>query len=192
MAGGTTQSLVWKGDELIAGMRAAEREGVNRTMAECVQHAKSSHNWENRTGVLEGGIDIVVYAVVIPTGVEGTWGVYDVAYARIHELGGTIEPKNAKFLAIPISDAARRAGSPRQMANLAYVQSLKGQPMLVDSSTGDVHYLLRKHVTIPARPYLRPAGDAKYPNLPANIRKAYEKWKTSGSVGIGGGGNADG
>jgi hypothetical protein len=80
--------------------------------------------------------------------------------------GGTIEPKNAKFLAIPISDAAR-AGSPRMMGNLAYVQSIKGQPMLVDSTTGTVHYLLRKRVTIPARPYLRPAADASIPILRA-------------------------
>lgn len=32
-----------------------------------------------------------------------------------------------------------------------------------------------KSVKIPARPYLRPAADAVYPQLPGNIRKAFEK-----------------
>jgi hypothetical protein len=67
------------------------------------------------------------------------------------------------------------------MGNLAYVQSIKGQPMLVDSTTGTVHYLLRKRVTIPARPYLRPAADAKYPDLAGNIRKEWEKLRPSSS-----------
>ncbi|MED5546199.1 MAG: phage morphogenesis protein [Pseudomonadota bacterium] len=177
MAGGISKSLTWNGKAVKARMKAAQREGVNRTMAGAVRHARDNHNWDNQTGILEGAINIITFAYENEKGVTGVWGVQDVAYARIRELGGTITPKKAKFLAIPISDAARRAGSPRQMANLAYVQSVKGQPMLVDADSGDVHYLLRKRVVVHADPYLRPAADAIYPQLTENIRKAWEKHK---------------
>lgn len=177
------KSLVWKGKAVTARMRAAQCEGVNRTMGGCVTHARDNHNWKNRTGVLEGGIDIVTYAHEDGKGVEGVWGVHDVDYALIHELGGTIEPKNAKFLAIPVTETARRAGSPRNMSGLAYAQTAKGQPVLLNSESGMVHYLLRKSVTIPARPYLRPAADVKYPELPSNIRKAWQKNAPGGTDG---------
>lgn len=180
------KSLVWKGKAVTARMRAAQIEGVNRTMGACVVHAKDNHNWKNRTGVLEGGIDVVTYAHEDDMGVIGVWGVHDVKYALIHELGGTIEPKNAKFLAIPVTETAGKKGSPRNMPNLKYAQSEKGQPLLVDATTGMVHYVLRKHVTIPARPYLRPAADVKYPELAGNIRKAWDKYKP-GSRGTGDG-----
>jgi hypothetical protein len=76
--------------------------------------------------VLEGGIDVVDYAREDGSGVVGVWGVFDVVYALIHELGGTIVPKVAKALKIPMPTARFR-----------FVKS----------------------VTIPARPYLRPAAD---------------------------------
>ena len=93
-------------------------------------------------------------------------GAKDVRYARIHELGGVIRPVNAKYLAIPLPIARTAAGvsryaSPRQVpVPLAFVQSLKGQPMLVESggkNAGRPWYLLRKSVRMPARPYLAPA-----------------------------------
>lgn len=95
------QSLEWNGKAVTDRMKAAQIAGVNRTMAACVQQAKNNHTWQNRTGVLEGGIDIVNYASAIADGVRGVWGVQDVVYALIHELGGVITPKNARALAIP-------------------------------------------------------------------------------------------
>lgn len=136
------QSLVWKGEAITAKMRAAQKAGVNGTMGASVVQAKSSHAWQNRTGVLEGGIDVVDYAREDTSGVVGEWGVRDVKYALIHELGGTIVPKVAKALAIPQAD-------------------------------GSVRFV--KSVTIPARPYLRPAADAIYPSLAGRIRVAYDK-----------------
>lgn len=183
------KSLVWHGKAITARMRAAQIEGVNRTMGAAVNHARRNHEWNDDTGNLTRGINIVKFAAPDEKGVIGTWGVQDVEYALIHELGGVIEPKNTKYLAIPMTSLARKAGSPRNLTNLAFVQSLKGQPMLVDDESGEVHYLLRLSVTIPARPYLRPAGDATYPELPANIRKAWDKLKpgTLGSGASGGG-----
>lgn len=78
----------------------------------------------------------------------------NVEYARIHQLGGIIRARNAKFLAVPITKHARAAGSPRNLNGLALAQSLRGQMMLVEAQTGLTHYLLKKQVKLPARPYL--------------------------------------
>lgn len=136
------QSLTWNGPAVTAKLKAAQIVGVNRTMAACVTQAKRNHSWQNRTGVLEGGINVVDYAQSEGAGVRGTWGVNDVRYALIHEIGGVIKPVRAKALAIPLAGGG-----------VAFAQS----------------------VTIPARPYLRPAADLLYPTLADNIRRSYEK-----------------
>lgn len=83
----------------------------------------------------------------------------NVVYAAIHQFGGIIRAKNGPFLAIPITPEARAAGSPRNMPNLVVTQSIKGQFMLVDKDSGTVHYLLKKQVKIPARPFLGASDD---------------------------------
>lgn len=138
----TSKSLVWKGAAVTAKMREAQIAGVNGTMGACVIQAKTSHAWQNRTGVLEGSLGIADYAKVEGDGVAGSWGSQDVRYALIHELGGTIVPKRAKALAIPQQD-------------------------------GSVRFV--KSVTIPPRPYLRPAADMHYPELAQKIRAAYAR-----------------
>lgn len=135
------QSLVWHGEAITEKMRAAQKTGVNATMGACTIEAKSSHSWQNRTGVLEGGINVVDLAREDGDGVAGQWGVSDVVYALIQELGGTITAKTAKALKIPMPDGSFR-----------FVKS----------------------VTLPARPYLRPAADRIYPSLADRIRKAYD------------------
>lgn len=77
----------------------------------------------------------------------------NVKYAAIHQFGGVIRAKNGPFLAIPITGAARQAGSPRNMPDLHVAQTLKGQFFLADGK-GVTQFLLRRQVTIPARPYL--------------------------------------
>lgn len=101
---GKSKSLKWNGKAVTAKMRSAQVTGVNQTMAACVAGAKRNHTWNNRTGVLEGAIDIAEYAAPVAGGVKGTWGARDVVYARIHELGGTITPKTAKALAVPLPE----------------------------------------------------------------------------------------
>lgn len=91
-----------------------------------------------------------------PTSVEvGT----NVVYAAIHQFGGVIRAKKGPFLSIPVTPQARAAGSPRNMPGLAVAQTLKGQFVLVDSKSGTVHYLLRKQVTMPERPFLGASDD---------------------------------
>lgn len=82
----------------------------------------------------------------------------DVVYAAIQEYGGTIVPKNVKFLAIPLSETAKTCVSPRHFAGKlrAIVRGSSG--VLMDDE-GNVHFALTTSAEIPARPYLRPAFD---------------------------------
>lgn len=138
----TSKSLRWNGPAISEKMRAAQKLGVDATMAKCVQQAKANHAWQNQTATLEGSIRIAEMAREAGVGVAGSWGSADVAYARIHELGGVIRPVRAKALAFKLPDGT-------------FVQA--------------------QQVTIPARPFLRPAADAIYPQLADNIRKAFER-----------------
>lgn len=135
-------ALEWKGDQVVRRMRSAQKFGINKTMADAVNHAKRNHDWNNQTGTLEGSISIAEFAHRSGNGYRGTWGSKDVVYALIHELGGKIVPKRAKRLLI----------------------KRKGEVVASASS-----------VTIRPRPYLRPAADAIYPQLAANIRLGLTK-----------------
>ena len=146
-------TLDWNGPAVTAKLEAAQVQGVNATMGRCVNHAKRNHPWRNRTGHLEGSIQLVDLAKRDGNGVRGVWGSTDQAQALILELGGIITPKKAQALKIPMPDGSFR---------------------------------FVKWVRIPAYPYLRPAADAIYPQLAANIRVAYER---GGTAPAGGGGN---
>lgn len=76
-------------------LRAAQRKGVNSTMAACVIHAKRNHGpgahgfgrFETETDALEGSIQIAQQARAVSGGVAGKWGSLDIVYARRIELG---------------------------------------------------------------------------------------------------------
>lgn len=80
-------SVKWEGARVAAKMRKAEIRGINVIMSRCVNGAKTSHEWVNRTGILEGSIGIATFARRRGTGAAGVWGSQDVIYARVHELG---------------------------------------------------------------------------------------------------------
>ncbi len=78
-------------------------------------------------------------------------------YAQILNDGGTIYPRNAKALAVPISEEARRHSSPRDMPDLTYIARKSGPPLLVRQLTRrgnvrgfELHWVLLASVTIPA------------------------------------------
>jgi len=75
-----------------------------------------------------------------------------VPYARIHHEGGVIKPKNAKYLAIPLTPGAR-ASAPRYYPGETF--SAKGV-IFEKLENGKVKalYALKKQVEIPARPYM--------------------------------------
>lgn len=83
----------------------------------------------------------------------------DLEYAAIQEYGGTIKPKNAKWLAIPLTSNARRSVSPRNFSGgLRFVPINETRALLVDKS-GKAQFALRKSVVIKAQPYARPTFD---------------------------------
>jgi len=79
----------------------------------------------------------------------------------LHLRGGTVTPKRGKFLAIPITAEAYKAGSPREgnMPGLFFVRFPKGNRAYLSTQDGP-QYRLLKSVTIPADPRaLPPEGD---------------------------------
>lgn len=80
--------------------------------------------------------------------------------ANLHQYGGTVTPKAGKFLAIPVTREAKRAGRPRNFRQLMYARMSgdKSSGVLIgagrrgDSQT--VQFVLVKSVTVPARVYL--------------------------------------
>ena len=80
-------------------------------------------------------------------------------YARIQEIGGTIRG-HGKKLSIPLTDEARKSGGPRTMSDLVPIPR-KGKNTLLarldENFDIDPQWVLVDEVTIPPRPYLRPA-----------------------------------
>lgn len=83
--------------------------------------------------------------------------------AALHNFGGTVRPVNAKFLAIPVSREASKAAGPRTFPRKLFFVKGKAGPggsLAEKRAKGKgkgqliVHYLLRDHVTVSARPYM--------------------------------------
>jgi phage gpG-like protein len=87
-----------------------------------------------------------------------------VPYAAIHEFGGVITPKKSKWLAIPLQNIAS-GKSPMEFDNLVFVPSKNNinTAFLIDAEAANASrdelalFMLRKFVTMPARPYAEPA-----------------------------------
>lgn len=136
-------------------------EGQAKINAERVFHAS--------TGNLSGSINTQVLEaddshVVVGVGPS-------VVYGRIQELGGTVVPVSAKYLAIPVN--AKKNSSPRDYPNLKLRMPRGSDPIFVDES-GQVMFVLKKSVTLPARPYLRPAADENEEKIIEAVAKNLE------------------
>jgi hypothetical protein len=78
--------LNWQGDLVERKTREACMWGIDSVMADCVVTAKSDHEWKNRTGILQGSIQMR-QSEDIGTALVGTWGSWSVVYARWLEEG---------------------------------------------------------------------------------------------------------
>jgi phage gpG-like protein len=74
--------------------------------------------------------------------------------ANLMNYGGVITPKRSKYLAIPATKAAQRAGSPRRYAGRLSPRIGKRGGVLIDEKSGEIAYYLVRRVSIPARPFL--------------------------------------
>lgn len=116
----------------------------------------------------------VTYTPNQPTdhGIVGT----DRVDALIHEHGGKITAKRAKFLAIPLTPTARLAGRPRNMGGLFpfFPVPFRGFGFLAtQAGKGRItpHFLLKRSVTLRRRPAWGPAWEFAAPM----IRRAFEQ-----------------
>lgn len=111
----------------------------------------------------------------------------NLVYAKIQEFGGVIRPKRARFLIVPVNDAARKylrmnpqgpAGDKsfslikgkRQML-LAQVMT-KGRGKKARQAFGAV-FVLKASTRLPARPYMRPALADYRPKSSADFARGF-------------------
>lgn len=76
-------------------------------------------------------------------------------YAKIQEEGGTVVPRNKKFLAVPLTPAAAKA-RPLDFHDTYLIPSKSGF-VIRQAGSDENLYALVKSVKIPARPYVAPA-----------------------------------
>lgn len=94
-------------------------------------------------------------------------------YARIHEVGGTIFPRVATFLTVPMSDAARRVRQTNtSLRSVSYyvVRKIHGDLFLFNTLTKSYDFALVREVNIPKRPYIRPTMDYIRPRFNSRMR----------------------
>lgn len=91
--------------------------------------------------------------------------------AALHQHGGTIRPRKGKFLAIPLTKEAARAGRPRGFPEpLHFASRNPSKSGALMDRKGKAQFALVKQVTITARPFLgfNPAVLEKIDNAAAD------------------------
>jgi phage gpG-like protein len=93
--------------------------------------------------------------------------------AALQNFGGTVVPKKGKFLAIPLTREARRAGSPRRMTGTEQV------PLFARRVAGRLvgHFLLVKKAVVPARVYMGLSRQALSAIAAAVAEDAARRWQ---------------
>lgn len=171
--------VIWEGDKYLQGLERQVSDNLMKASQFLVNQIKTKLSQGQPPGppggpphvgkgILRNSIDYeTVGPMVSKVGV--TQGLAE-PYALIQEFGGHIAPKLAKALAIPIHPSAKKATGPRAFSDLVYIKSKKGTPLLVrphgkGTKSWDLMYVLVGGVTLPARPYLRPALDENYQTI---------------------------
>ena len=166
---------------ITAIMRDSLREAVTFARARYLTGGTTVDRLAVRTGGLRASFD----ATVVGTGFAtiGTIGYIrnPPSWWTVHEgwpdrrASTTIRPTRAQFLAIPLTDEARQAGSPRQYPGTLFAaRSRRGNLLLFRRVPGGIEpvYLLRSQVVIPARPALYPTMDILVPHLQRVLAEA--------------------
>jgi phage gpG-like protein len=94
--------------------------------------------------------------------------------APLHQFGGTVKPKRGKYLAIPLTREAQRAGSPRRM------KGTKKVPLFARKVEGRWvgHFILAKKAVVPARPFLGLSKEAERTVAAVLLDAATRRWQT--------------
>lgn len=129
-------------------VRALDRAGV-RVQGQSVRNYLSGQALKRRTGTLATSIrrEVDGKRMLVRVGTN-------VVYAAIHEYGGTIRPKNASKLAIPIGNLKGYASTHQ---GLRIAMSMAKKNVILVDQDGKPQYVLKSSVTMPKRPWLAPA-----------------------------------
>lgn len=106
----------------------------------------------------------------IHVGIMGDAGSDILMIAGVHEYGATIHARKAKHLSIPLTDEAKKAGSPRNIEGLQFIPIAPGYGYLVrekpkakgkeyNPNNYDWLYMLVDSVEIPERSFIRGSYD---------------------------------
>ncbi len=108
------------------------------------------------------------------TATELVWFTAEAAAGLMH-YGGTIVPRRAKFLAIPLTREAKRAGSPRRLRGTKVV------PLFARLTGGRMvgHFLLCKKAVVPARPFMGLSERAQGAIAEVLAERAAKQWQAS-------------
>jgi phage gpG-like protein len=164
-------TAIQRSDVLIRALKAGGVVVLNEARINIL----AQHLWKTRTLSRSLHQEVIEQSATRAKISVGT----DLEYAAIHEFGGVVTPKHAKYLAIPVNGAT---GSPLDRDDLHPVLSGSGSLVLVDE-TG-VQFILKDSVTIPAQPYLRPAVDEHVEQIVEEIKVVLKQqievaWKTA-------------
>ena len=133
----------------LEGKRHAQFGVTNRAGGLRVRSGRLRGSIQGNVTKTGPGADVILSA-------GGSSGRGTVKYARIHEAGGTIFPKRAKYLTFPVSaDAFTGAG--------------------VSRGAGGSSWRSVRSVKIPARPYMQPALEHIARLAPAHIARTVQR-----------------
>lgn len=129
-------------------------EGLRQVVREVQTVALNGEVLQRRSGALadSGRVEPVADGFLVRFGSDS------VPYARIHEFGGVIYPKRARYLRIPLANGEQGDFVVRnQRGNLVVMKRDAGgaRPVAV----------LAERVEMPRRPYLRPALERMLPKI---------------------------
>lgn len=104
------------------------------------------------------------------------------AWVGVHEYGATIRPKQAKYLTVPLADAARGRRA-REFPNTFARKSRQGNLIIFQKTAGGgitPLYLLKTSVVIKARPALAPTVARFVPIITQDLQETLDRLMRGG------------
>lgn len=184
--------LVASGAIWVEAAKANAGPGVAADQTDGSDVAPAGGYPSRRTGSLHRSIGMQMAADEPHTMNLGVTQDHSNTYAMIQEFGGRIQARNTQYLTVPIGRLGRRMlklashRSLRTLGGLLRFIPRKGRSPLLMHAEGPA-FVLKKSVTIPARPYMRPAWTRNQETMIAAFHRTFEsglaaRGKTRGGV----------
>ncbi len=177
---------------IVHGLHAACGVGAGVVVEHLVAGDLGLHMGNPGQGGLAGSVDGWIVDAAEPLGAIGVRGQEPAAaYAGIQEEGGTITPRHAKALAIPVSPEAKMYTSPRDQAGLVFIPSHGGTPsghqrvgLLIRPLGGgaiEVHWVLVDAVTLSPTHWLSHGVELARPEMAEAMQNVLNEWSATWS-----------